>query len=78
LREAIQRCYIRYEWDIEAGAFRGKGVPVFPTMVDLHMEVFAVAKSLNYGPEMTSNYKGALLGRSRLFIDELYQDIFGW
>jgi hypothetical protein len=80
LREAIQRCYIRYQWDIERGVFRGEEneVPVYPTMVDLHMEVLSLAKSLNYGPEVKSNYQGALLGRSRLFIDELYQDIFGW
>jgi tetratricopeptide (TPR) repeat protein len=78
LREAIQRCYIRYEWDIETGTFRGTGEPAYPNMVDLHMEVIAVADALKYGPELNSNYKGALLGRSRLFIDELYQDIFGW
>lgn len=79
LREAIQRCYIRYQWDIETGVYKGEtGKGVYPTMVDLHMEAFSLAKSLNYGPEMKSNYQGALLGRSRLFIDELYQDIFGW
>lgn len=78
LREAIQNCYARYEWDVETGKFRGTGVPTYPTMVDLHMEVIAIVKALKYGPEMNSNYEGALLGRTRLFFDELYQDIFGW
>ncbi|TSA34567.1 MAG: ATP-binding protein [Verrucomicrobiaceae bacterium] len=78
LREAIQSCYTRYEWDIETGLFRGTGTPTYPGMADLHMEAIAVADALRYGPELNSNYKGALLGRTKLFIDELYQDIFGW
>lgn len=78
LREAIQSCYTRYEWDVETGKFRGVGLPSYPTMVDLHMEVIAIVKALKYGPELNSNYEGALLGRTRLFFDELYQDIFGW
>lgn len=78
LREAIQKCYLRYQWDIETGVFRGEGVPVYPNMADLHLEVMAVAAALKYGPELNSNYQGALLGRTKLFIDELYQDIFGW
>jgi hypothetical protein len=78
LREAIQNCYLDYDWDIDRGIYRGVGTPVYPTMVDLHMGALSVAKALNYGPELNSNYKGALLGRTRLFIDELYQDIFGW
>ena len=79
LRQAIQNCYLRYEWDIENGKYRGSDVtPVYPTMVDLHMEALALVQNLNYGPEVNSNYKGALLGRTRLFFDELYQDIFGW
>lgn len=79
IREAIQNCYENYQWDIETGKFRGKEEErIYPTMVDLHMEVMAVAANLKYGPELNSNYKGALLGRTRLFIDSLYQDIFGW
>jgi hypothetical protein len=78
LREAIQGCYTRYEWDVETGKFRGSGAPTYPTMVDLHMEVIAIVKALKYGPELNSNYEGALLGRTKLFFDELYQDIFGW
>jgi hypothetical protein len=78
LREAIQGCYTRYEWDVETGKFRGTGVPTYPTMVDLHIEVIAIVKALKYSPELNSNYEGALLGRTKLFFDELYQDIFGW
>lgn len=78
IREAIQNCYESYGWDIQTSQFRGDGDPVYPTMADLHMETMAVAAALNYGPELNSNYKGALLGRTRLFIDSLYQDIFGW
>lgn len=78
LREAIQKCYLRYKWDIETGVFRGDGDSIYPNMADLHLEVMAVAAALKYGPELNSNYQGALLGRTKLFIDELYQDIFGW
>ena len=78
LREAIQKCYLRYQWDIETGIFRGEGDPIYPNMADLHLEVMAVSVALKYGPELNSNYQGALLGRTKLFIDELYQDIFGW
>lgn len=78
LREAIQRCYLKYEWDIESGTYQGTGKERYPTVVDLHMETLTLAEGLNYGPELKSNYKGALLGRTRLFFDELYQDIFGW
>ena len=78
IREAIQNCYENYCWDIQTGEYRGEGSRTYPTMADLHLEVMAVATSLNYSDEMNSNYKGALLGRTRLFIDSLYQDIFGW
>ncbi len=78
LRESIQNCYLKYEWDIEQGIYRGAGQALYPTMLDLHMEALQVAGALNYGPELKSNYKGALLGRTKLFFDDLYQDIFGW
>lgn len=78
IREAIQNCYENYHWDINTGRYRGDGAPSYPTMADLHMEAMTVAANLNYSPELNSNYKGALMGRTRLFIDALYQDIFGW
>jgi hypothetical protein len=80
LREAAEKCYTDCGWDIENGRMRAGDVkPVYPTMVDFNIAVRAVCETLeDYGPEVRANYKGALLNRARIFLDDVYQDIFAF
>lgn len=76
LREAVLRCYTNSGWDIESGTFSGEGEPIYPTMIEFNREIAQVCDQLGYSAEINQNYRGALFGRSRLFIDDLYQDLF--
>ena len=76
LREAILSCYLRRGLDLETGEFRTPGPPSYPTMLDFNAEISALCTELRYSSEINENYRGALLGRSRIFIDDLYQDLF--
>jgi hypothetical protein len=78
LREAIQSAYREFGWDLETGRHTGSGPARYPSVLDLNLHVLRVAKGLRYSPELKANYLGALTGRSQLFIDDLYQDIFAW
>jgi len=76
LREAITSCYFRLGWNFENSKYERDGDPIYPTMIDFNVEVLRLCERLQYGPELTQNYLGALTGRARLFIDDIYQDIF--
>lgn len=82
LREAVERCYRRCGWDIETGdrlpSF--KSMPLkYPDMLMFNSEVAKVCEALSdYGPEVRSNYTGALKNRASIFLDDLYQDIFAF
>ncbi len=78
LREAVQRAYTGKGWNIEAATFDGAGEPAYPSVLDLHREATRLAHTLRYSTEINANYLGALTGRTGLFLDELYQDIFAW
>ena len=79
LREAAERCYMECGWDIETGEFMGEGAPIYPDMILFNSEVEKVCDTLqDYGPEVKGNYRGALLNRARIFLDDLYQDIFSF
>lgn len=79
LREAAEKCYVDCGWDIENGRFNAEGAPVYPTIIDFNIAVKKVCETLNdYGPEVRANYKGSLLNRARIFIDDVYQDIFAF
>jgi len=77
LREAAELCYRQCGWDIESGHMLGTGAPVYPDMIRFNLAVLDICKTFeDYGPEVRANYKGALMNRARIFIDDLYQDIF--
>jgi len=77
LREAVENCYKNCGWDIETGVCFGAAR--YPDMLCFNSEVNKICQSLSdYGPEVRSNYRGALLNRSRIFIDDVYQDIFAY
>jgi len=79
LREAAVQCYKRCGWDIERGEFTGVGEPIYPDMIQFNQEIHQVCESLeDYGDEVRGNYKGALLNRGRIFLDDIYQDIFSF
>lgn len=78
LREAIEKSYSRLGWDIETGRFT-EGTPRFPDMVTFNDEVYRICGTVqDYGPEVRANYKGALLNRARIFMDDVYQDVFAF
>lgn len=76
LREAILDCYSACGWDVETGTFDRGEEPSFPTLIDFSAKVADVAARLRYSGEINQNYQGALLGRAKLFVDDLYQDVF--
>jgi len=78
LREAVMNIYFRYDWDIELGEYSGKGKARYPTVIDFNEEIATICENLNYSAELNQNYRGALEGRAKLFIDDLYQDIFAF
>ncbi|MEI6610714.1 MAG: DUF87 domain-containing protein [Deltaproteobacteria bacterium] len=79
LREAIERCYAECGWNIETDTYTGKGFTRYPDMILFNSEVYKICSTFeDYGPEVKGNYKGALLNRARIFIDDLYQDIFAF
>jgi hypothetical protein len=46
-------------------------------MIRFNLAVHETCRNLDdYGPEVRANYKGALLNRARIFVDDVYQDIF--
>ena len=77
LREAVQQAYIVAGWNIEQATFDGDHVQ-YPGVLNLYEEVVKIASDLEYAAELKQNYFGALTGRAKLFIDDLYQDIFAW
>ena len=77
LREAVLECYNSCGWDIETGRFGGNsGTEVYPDMIDFNHEIARICSRLGYSSELNENYRGALFGRARVFIDDLYQDVF--
>ena len=76
MREALLNCYFAYSWNVETGEYEGPGEPVYPTMIDFNQRVVTICERLSYSSEINQNYRGALLGRAKLFIDDLYQDLF--
>jgi len=76
LREAVLNCYTSKKWNIETGTYEGREEAIYPTMIDFNMEIVKLCQRLGYSSEINENYRGALLGRARVFIDDLYQDVF--
>ena len=79
LREAVENCYRRCGWNIENNMAldRASDVPPYPNMLMFNSEVAKICEGLSdYGPEVRSNYTGALKNRAAIFLDDVYQDIF--
>lgn len=74
MREAVERAYVSAGWDIETG--RCEGEARYPSVLDFTVELRRIAENLTYGAEVNANYRGALEGRARIFLDPTYQDIF--
>lgn len=76
MRKAVEASYVERGWDIERGLpVRDQSVS-WPSVLDFAAHVRQVAQTLNYGPEVTANYRGALESRAALFVDATFQDIF--
>lgn len=79
LREAVLNCYNSSGWNIETGRYEGsEGAAIFPDMIDFNREIARICSRLSYSSELNENYRGALSGRARVFIDDLYQDVFSY
>ena len=77
MRRAVEDAYTECGWDIERGRpHREQAPPRWPTVIDFVAQVRTLAQTLNYGPEVTANYRGALENRAALFVDAAFQDIF--
>ena len=76
MRRAVEAIYHERGWDIEHGRPAAGGSPEWPTVLDFAAQVRLLADSLNYGPEVSANYRGALESRAALFLDATFQDLF--
>ena len=76
MRRAVEATYLERGWDIESGRAIDGGDPAWPTVLDFAAQVRLLAQSLNYGAEVSANYRGALENRASLFVDATFQDIF--
>jgi hypothetical protein len=76
MRRAVEAIYHERGWDIEQGRPAASGSPEWPTVLDFAAQVRLLADSLNYGPEVSANYRGALESRAALFLDATFQDLF--
>ena len=77
MRRAVEAAYTERGWDIERGCpVPEAGLPTWPTVIDFVAQVRTLANTLNYGPEVQANYRGALENRAALFVDAAFQDIF--
>ena len=77
MRRAVEAAYTECGWDIERGRpYRKTSPPTWPTVIDFVVQVRTLSDTLNYGPEVTANYRGALESRASLFVDAAFQDIF--
>jgi hypothetical protein len=76
MRRAVEATYLERGWDIESGRPIDGAEPAWPTVVDFAAQVRLLAQTLNYGPEVSANYRGALENRASLFVDATFQDIF--
>ena len=78
MRKAVEASYLERGWDIERGLpTRGEHAS-WPSVLDFAAHIRQVAQTLNYGPEVTANYRGALESRAALFMDATFQDIFAY
>lgn len=76
MREAVEACYAQLGWDIERSAWLGEGPPRYPRPTDFVVETRRLAETLQYGPEVSANYRGALEARAHIFLDATFQDLF--
>jgi DNA helicase HerA-like ATPase len=76
MRKAVEASYVERGWDIERGLPTRDRSGSWPSVLDFAAHVRQVAQTLNYGPEVTANYRGALESRAALFVDATFQDIF--
>ena len=80
LREAIERCYLACGWDVESSERVSTNcILEYPDMALFNIFVNEVAEEMSdYSAEVQGNYKGALLNRASIFMDDVYQDIFAF
>ena len=80
LREAVERCYQACGWDMETSERDTTcSAPEYPDVAMFNLMVRRVAEEMSdYSAEVQGNYKGALLNRSAIFMDAVYQDIFAF
>lgn len=76
MRKAVEASYIERGWDIERGLPAEGRSASWPSVLDFAAHIRQLAQTLNYGPEVTANYRGALESRAALFMDATFQDIF--
>jgi hypothetical protein len=77
MRRAVEAAYKERGWDIERGRpVREENGLNWPTALDFVAQVRTLAQTLNYGPEVTANYRGALENRAALFVDAAFEGIF--
>jgi hypothetical protein len=79
LKDAMERAYIVSGWDLETSECKyvdSKGMPLFPSFVDVLRLVSIVMDESAYSSDSKGDYKGALCTRLRSLTNGLYGKIF--
>ena len=75
LKDAIEKCYVYKGWDLD-NSVTLHGERLFPTFNDLAFILPELIDKSNYGEEIKSNYKGALVTRVNSMTNGLLRLIF--
>ena len=79
LKESIERAYICSGWDLENSECKyvnSKGIPLFPTFIDVLNQINNVMEESQYSSDSKNDYKGALCTRIKSLTNGLYGNIF--
>lgn len=76
LKEAIEEAYVSKGWDLLNSVYMGDGEPVFPTFVDVLLELPKIINSSEYSSDTKGDYIGALVTRVNSMTNGIYGQIF--
>ena len=76
LKEAMEQAYSSKGWDLLNSVFMGKGVPQYPTFIDVLQELPRIINSSQYSSDTKGDYIGALVTRVNSMTNGIYGQVF--
>lgn len=76
LKEAIEQAYVNKGWDLMNSVYAGTGKPVFPTFMDVLIQLPEIINSSDYSSDTKGDYIGALVTRVNSMTNGICGQIF--